>query len=271
MTRLFSTALALLFAAGLSACEKDKKKTTPDPEERRAASVVMSSKGAKMAKCKRTSDSRMVTLDLNRDKKRDRWLLLDAGNRKICHEMDTDFDGNPDISITYFNDGLTPRVVWWDLDYDGTWDQVMYNRPDGTKERVEIRPYPTSPKEKKSTEWKPLVWKYYRNIKGRGTIVDRIEMDKDRNGYKDYWERYEDGKLREVSWANAGDTDEKPKHWIESPEEGQDKGYGGQDEPKEVKPTKGTTKTKAKAKAKAKDGDKGKGKAKAKPKTRRGG
>ena len=61
-------------------------------------------------------------------------------------------------------------------------------------------------------------------------------MDKDRNGYKDYWERYEGGILREVSWANAGDTDEKPKHWIESPEEGQDKGYGGQDEPKKAKP-----------------------------------
>lgn len=235
---LANLALALIFTVALVACDKKKKdKTTPDnPRARNSGSVVMSSKGAKMAKCKKTADTRMITLDLNRDKKRDRWLLLGAGNRKVCHEMDTDFDGKPDLSIRYFDDGITRAVIWWDLDFDGVWDQVLYNRPDGTKKRVEVRPYPKKGKAKASNEWKPIIWKYYRNIKGKGTVIDRVEMDKDRNGYKDYWERYEGGVLREVSWANAGDTDEKPKHWIEAPEEGKDKGYSGGDEPKKTKP-----------------------------------
>ena len=61
-------------------------------------------------------------------------------------------------------------------------------------------------------------------------LLERVEMDKDQNGYKDYWERYDEGVLKEVSWADPGDTDEKPKHWIEAPEEGQDKGFRGDDE-----------------------------------------
>ncbi len=237
--RIFTNlALALILAVALMGCDKDKKKTTPDdPGARKSGSVVVSSKGAKMAKCTKTGNMRMITLDLNRDKKRDRWLLVRPGNRKVCHEMDTDFDGKPDLSIRYFDDGITRAVIWWDLDHDGVFDQVMYNRPDGTKKRIEIRPYPTVKGKKASNKWKPLIWKYYRNIKGKGTVIDRVEMDKDRNTYKDYWERYEGGVLREVSWANAGDTDEKPKHWIEAPEEGKDKGYGGQDEPKKTKPT----------------------------------
>jgi hypothetical protein len=241
MRTFINLAMALLLSAALVGCGDKKKKTTPDPRARKSGSVVMSSKGAKMAKCKKTANMRMITLDLNRDKKRDRWLLLTAGNRKVCHEMDTDFDGKPDLSIRYFDDGITRAIVWWDLDYDGVWDQVMYNRPDGTKKRVEIRPYPKlkgkgAKASKASKEWKPLIWKYYRNIKGKGTVIDRVEMDKDRNGYKDYWERYEGGVLREVSWSDPGDTDEKPKHWIEAPEEGKDKGFSGQDEPKKAKP-----------------------------------
>lgn len=237
MRTFMNLAMAMILALVFVGCDKKKKKdTTPEARARKSGSVVMSSKGVKMAKCKKGKNARMVTLDLNRDKRRDRWLLLGAGNVKICHEMDTDFDGKPDLSIRYFDDGITRAVVWWDLDYDGVWDQVMYNRPDGTKKRVEIRPYPKVKGKKASKEWKPLVWKYYRNIKGKGTVIDRVEMDKDRNGYKDYWERYEGGVLREVSWANAGDTDEKPKHWIEAPEEGKDKGYSGTDENKKVKP-----------------------------------
>ncbi len=236
MRIIINLAFASVLTFALVGCDKNKKdKTTPDPRASTKGSVVMSSKGAKMSKCKKSAETRMVTLDLNRDKIRDRWLLLDAANKKVCHEMDTDFDGKPDLSIRYFDDGLTRAIVWWDLDYDGVWDQVMYNRPDGTKKRVEIRPYPKKKGKKASKKWKPLIWKYYRNIKGKGTVIDRVEMDKDRNGYKDYWERYEGGVLREVSWSNAGDTDEKPKHWIEAPEEGKDKGYRGKDEDKKTK------------------------------------
>ncbi len=231
--------LAMLVALVLAVtgCDsKKKKKTTPEAAARRSSSVVVSSKGAKLAKCKKTPETRIVTLDLNRDKKRDRWILLDAANKKVCHELDTDYDGKPDISIRYFDDGITHAVIWWDLDHDGVWDQVMYNRPDGTKKRVEVRPYPTVKGAKASKKWKPLIWKHYRNIKGKGTVIERLEMDKDRNGYKDYWERYEDGQLREISWANPGDTDEKPKHWIEAPEEGKDKGFNAKDEPTKSKP-----------------------------------
>lgn len=245
------TILLTLSVGGLTTgCDEKnkKKKTTPKERVRPRAqgSVQVSSKGAKLLKCKQTEGTRIVTLDLNRDKKRDRWLLIaDKDGRKVCHEMDTDYDGKRDLSITYYDDGVTKRRIWWDVDYDGYWDQVMYNRPDGTKERVEIRPYAPQPEERKAGEWNPTVWKYYRVVKGKGTVIDRIEMDKDRNGYKDYWERYENGKLAEVSWADPGDTDEKPKHWIESPDEGQDKGFRGKDEP-------------GKAKAKAEKGE-GKG------------
>lgn len=213
-------------------CEKGKKsRTTPkasDPEG--PTPLQLSSKGEVMLKCKQEAGTRIVTLDLNRDKKRDRWILFDKGGKKLCHEMDTDYDGKRDLSITYFDDGVTARIIWWDLDYDGEWDQVMYNRPDGTKERVEIRSHAPTPQERKSGEWKPTVWKFYRNVKGKGTVIERVEMDKSRNGYKDYWERYEDGVLQEVSWADPSDTDERPKHWIEAPEEGKDKGYRGEDE-----------------------------------------
>ena len=125
------------------------------------------------------------------------------------------------------------------LDYAVCHYDFNYSIPDRIMEaypgRVEIRPHPPTPKEMKAG-WKPTIWKYYRNIKGKGTVIDRIEMDKDRNGAKDYWERYEDGVLKEVSWANPGDTDEKPKHWIEAPEAGQDQGYRGRDEPKKARP-----------------------------------
>lgn len=236
MTKLCCTGLVVTLALSLAVtgCDKEKKKqTTPSartPAPRNTGSVQVSSKGAKLVKCKIVPGARLVTLDLNRDGKRDRWLLIDNDTgKKRCHEMDTDYDGKRDVSITYYDDGVTPRVIWWDLDYDGNWDQVMYNRPDGTKERVEIRAYPPKPDER-GKGWKPTVWKFYRNVKGKGTVIDHIEMDKDRNGYKDYWERYEGGQLAEVSWANPGDTDEKPKHWIESPEQGADKGFSGKDE-----------------------------------------
>ena len=57
-----------------------------------------------------------------RDKKRDRWILWSKKNLKVCHEMDINFDGKRDLSIRYYDDGITPRTVWWDLDYDGVWD-----------------------------------------------------------------------------------------------------------------------------------------------------
>lgn len=239
--------LLIGLAAGLSlaiatGCSKKKpERTTPRARSAATASgrsVQVSAKGAKMLKCRARAGTRIVTLDLNRDKKRDRWILMDTKTgRKLCHEMDTDYDGKRDLSIAYFDDGITPRVIWWDLDYDGVFDQVLYNRPDGSKKRVEIRPYPPKPSER-GKGWKPTIWKYYRTYKGKGAVIDHIEMDKDRNGYKDYWERYEDGRLSEVSWANPGDTDEKPKHWIEAPEEGQDKGFGGKDESGGGAPTK---------------------------------
>ena len=253
MTRAFAKVYALaLFvplAFGIGACSKKKPETTPKARAGQATgNVVVSSKGAKMAKCTPPPGTRIITLDLNRDKRRDRWLVVDTQNVKVCHEMDTDYDGKRDLSIQYFNDGLTPRIIWWDLDYDGVWDQVLYNRPDGTKKRVEIRPYPPRPKERKSGKWTPTVWKYYTNIKGKGTVISRIEMDKDRNGFKDYWERYEEGALKEVSWADPNDTDEKPKHWIETPEEGKDKGYGGKDEPPKSPKTDPKTSPKAEKK-----------------------
>jgi hypothetical protein len=231
---LFLSAVVLLALplGGLGGCNKGKGEDTtsksklPEP----TPPIELSSKGEKMEKCRQHPNYRMVTLDLNRDKKRDRWLLYSPDGRKLCHEMDTDYDGKRDVSIAYYDDGVTPKVVWWDLDYDGVWDQVMYNRPDGAKERVEILGYTPTPAERKSVEWKPMIWKYYRTYKGKGALIERVEMDKDRNGYRDYWERYEEGVLKEVSWANPGDTDEKPKHWIESPEEGRDIGFRGSDE-----------------------------------------
>jgi hypothetical protein len=224
-------------ALALDACAKPKEQTTPrarTDEGPRPVRIVAKSDGSGMLNCETPAGSRIITLDLNRDKLTDRWVLVDKDGKKLCHEMDQNFDGKRDVTMIYFDDGTTVRTLWWDLDYDGVFDQVMHNRPDGSKERVEIQPFPPKPGEKKG--FKPSIWKYYHSYKGKGTLLERVEMDKDQNGYKDYWERYDEGLLKEVSWADPGDTDEKPKHWIEAPEEGQDKGFRGDDEKGEDKP-----------------------------------
>ncbi len=219
MRRGFLLVVASLALVGMGACSKKKKqKTTPKAGQvkaRRGPRFMLSvvrKKGAKTLVCEVPEGGKLVTYDLNRDPKQqiDIWKVFRADGTVACREQDLNFDGKRDLVVKYYKTGAR-REVWLDTDWNGKFDLVMYLRPDGTLDRVEMDT---------NGDGKIDVWKRYRMNKENVNVPYTVARDRDYDGYRDYWERYDEkGRIDEVSWTDEGATDEKPKYWLSRPAE----------------------------------------------------
>jgi hypothetical protein len=145
-----------------------------------------------------SGDTLTRTFDLNHDSKPDDWktfkLLPDPSNPGktievlIKRELDSNFDGKPDITTWYNEDGTKAREAF-DFDFDGqvdvvnTWEMGMLVRKDtfhgGTK---------------------PDQVAYY-----EGGKKVRVERDARGTGKVDTWEYFENGKLQRIGEDLDGD------------------------------------------------------------------
>lgn len=230
-----------LSLVGSGCSKKKKKKTTPEgarastsrkaPRSRRIR--VVHSKNVTLLKCQQEEGGRVVTYDLDRDRKVtiDMWKVYRKDGTVSCREMDLNFDGKRDQIVFYYGDGASPREIWQDQDFDGKFDIVLHLRADRSLAQVELDT---------NSDGKMDTWKHYRLNADKKNNVFRVARDRDHDGYKDYWERYdENGNIEEVSWNDEGSKDEKPKYWLSSPAKmSEDVPEEKTKQPEEKKPTK---------------------------------
>lgn len=143
-----------------------------------------------------TDGKRVVTLDLNQNKKPDVWKIyaskVEGGtNVEIltCKEQDLNFDGRKDIWI-YYDDQGNRQMEEMDTDFDGKVDLVTI-RQNGKVIRQELDT---------NFDGKPDIWKYFEN-----ELLVRIERDSHYTGKVDYWEYYEGGQLDRIAYDKDGD------------------------------------------------------------------
>ena len=206
-----------LLLGPLSGCDKKKKKTTPEGKKKaqkrgpKFKMTVVNKKNVTLIKCQKPTGGKVITFDINRDKAKniDIWKVYRKNGSLACREMDLNFDNKRDLVIEYYRNGVDRRVMWQDQDFDGKFDIVMHLRPDGTLEKTEMDT---------NSDGKIDLWKSYRINRDKDNVVFKVVRDRDYDGFKDYWERYdESGTIDEVSWTDSGDNTEKPKYWLSNP------------------------------------------------------
>lgn len=213
----FALLMAPLVIGQMAGCDKKKKKTTP--KNKKAAGktgpkfkmTVVHKKNVSLIKCQKPTDGKIITFDINRDKKKniDIWKVYRKDGSLSCREMDLNYDNKRDLVIEYYKNGVSRRVMWQDQDFDGKFDIVMHLRPDGSLEKTEMDT---------NSDGKIDLWKSYRINRDKDNVTFKVTRDRDYDGYKDYWERYdESGTIDEVSWTDSGDASEKPKYWLSNP------------------------------------------------------
>src|SRR5947207_637764 len=116
--------ISLLLVAALAACSHDEPRPEQAPIKPEAANDIVTEV---------QGDTLTRTFDLNHDQKADDWkvfkLLPDAKSPGktvevlIKRELDTNFDGKPDI-VTLYNEDGTKSKESFDLDFDGHFDVV---------------------------------------------------------------------------------------------------------------------------------------------------
>lgn len=205
-----------------SGCDKSKKgKTTPKSDKKAQQTgpkfklSVVNKGDVKLLKCKIPQDGKVVTFDIDRDKEKniDIWKVFRKDGSLACREMDLNYDGKRDLIIEYYDNGKDPKQMWQDQDFNGHFDIVLHLRPNGTLEKTEMDT---------NSDGKIDLWKKYRINRDKENVVFSVIRDRDHDGYKDYWERYdESGTIDEVSWTDSGDTSEKPKYWKTNPSPGE--------------------------------------------------
>ena len=156
-------------------------------------------------------DQLVRTFDLNRDGKPDDWkyfrLVPDPADATKTHEvlirreLDTNFDGKPDIT-TVFNEDGTKASESFDLDFDGRQDVV------DTYEKGVLVRKDTFHRQAKA----PDQVAYY-----EGGKKVRVERDTRGTGKVDTWEYYENGKLSRIGEDLDGDG--LVDRWIKSPDD----------------------------------------------------
>jgi hypothetical protein len=214
---LIMVGLAGVMSVGWAACDKKKKKKTTPNEKKSARKgprfklTALHGQKVSLIKCKKPTDGKVVVFDINRDAKKnpDIWKVFRKNGTLACREMDMNYDGKRDLVIQYYRNGLDRQTMWQDQDFDGKFELVMYLRPDGTLEKTEMDT---------NSDGKIDVWKSYRINRDKDNVVFKIVQDRDYDGYRDYWERYdESGTIDEVSWTDSGDQSEKPRYWLSNP------------------------------------------------------
>ncbi|MCD6498101.1 MAG: hypothetical protein J7M25_07335 [Deltaproteobacteria bacterium] len=237
----------IALVAGQSACTKKTSKTTPKSGKTKDAkgprfqlTVVHKKGGDKLVVCKTQPGWKVITYDINRDLKKniDIWKVFRDDGSLACREMDMDFDGKRDLAVKYYKNG-DRREIWEDVDRDGQFDLIMHLRPDGTLERVEMDT---------NSDGKIDVWKRYRLNKDHNNVPYMVIRDRDYDGYRDYWERYDDkGGIDEISWTDPGAQNEKPKYWLSNPSQ-EEEGVAKESTSIPKAPAKSTQKQKPKGK-----------------------
>jgi|GEM_PF-1462479 len=142
-------------------------------------------------------DTMVRTYDLNHDHKADDWktykLVTDPQDPSkvtellVKRELDTNFDGKPDV-ITWYADDGTKTKESFDLDYDGKIDVIETYEHGVLVKKETVRGGPGDQVA------------YYE----RGKKV-RVERDSRGQGKIDTWEYYEAGKLQRIGEDIDGD------------------------------------------------------------------
>ena len=107
------------------------------------------------------------------------------GDRRVCTEIDLDFDGRFDVTRFYEDDGVTPSREEHDYDFDGRIDEVLFYE-EGKLVKRELDT---------NFDHRVDTW-----ILCRDGYVVRVERDRRMRGKPDVFEDYEDGFLLQASY-----------------------------------------------------------------------
>ena len=198
--------IALLCIAFAFACSHEAPRVEAPAQKVEAANDIVTEV---------SGDTLTRSYDLNHDKKPDDWktfkLLPDpAAPGKtlevlIKRELDTNFDGKPDV-VTLFNEDGTRLKEQFDLDFDGKFDVVDHYEKGQLVRKETFH----------SSETRPDLVTYYE----AGKKV-RVERDTRGTGKVDTWEYFEAGKLQRIGedldgdgivdkWTKAPEREEAP-------------------------------------------------------------
>jgi hypothetical protein len=135
------------------------------------------------------NDGTPQTVDVNNDGRPDITHRVDGGKR-VCSEVDLNFDGRADLGRFYDKDGKTIGFEQHDYDFDGKVDDSVFYKA-GQVERKEL-----------DTNFDGLVdtWLWC-----KGPLVANAERARRKPGRVDTWETYENGALAEVKYDENND------------------------------------------------------------------
>jgi hypothetical protein len=143
-------------------------------------------------KCEGSSEQ---VVDVNNDKRPDiRHVLKDS--RRVCSEIDMNFDGMTDVIRFYEKDGSTIAFEQHDFDFDGRVDEQSLLTA-GAIQRREL-----------DTNFDGLIdtWMWC-----KGPYVERAERARRKAGRVDTWETYNSGLMAEIKYDENNDG--KPEKW----------------------------------------------------------
>jgi hypothetical protein len=183
--------LAVALSLVLSACGARQKKTeAPLPE----GSIASDPNLAERPRCVipgRTVES----IDVNGDGQPNVTHALE-GERRVCTELDLNFDGKMDMTRFYEDDGVTPKREEYDYDFDGLIDEVLIYE-EGALVRRELDT---------NFDHRVDTW-----ILCEDGYVVRVERDRRRRGRPDVFEEYQDGFLTVAAYDE--NLDGKPERF----------------------------------------------------------
>ncbi len=135
------------------------------------------------------SEGSSQTVDVNNDGRADITHRVE-GSKRVCSEVDLNFDGRPDLGRFYDKDGTTIGFEQHDYDFDGKPDDNIYYKS-GKIERKEL-----------DTNFDGLIdtWLWC-----KGPLMDKAERARRRPGRVDTWETYQNGQLAEVQYDENND------------------------------------------------------------------
>lgn len=134
------------------------------------------------------------TVDVNNDGKPDISHHV-SGGKRLCSEIDMNFDGKIDVHRFYAEDGTTVAFEQHDYDFDGRLDQQTFFEA-GALKRKEL-----------DTNFDGLVdtWMWC-----AGPLVERSERARRKPGRVDTWMTFTNGRLSEIQYdENSDDRIEK--------------------------------------------------------------
>jgi len=189
----------------LAGCAGEQKTAPATPGS--MTSNVVGAPPVDRTRCK-AEGKRVVTTDLNNDKKADVWKYYvpngQGADVLTCKQIDYNHDGKVD-SVYYYDDaGVQTTLEEFDMDFDGRFEETVYY-VGGKKVRIEMD---------MDFDGKADVWKFFEDEK-----LVRMERDTNNDGKVDQWEYYEGGKLDRIGYDTTGSG--KVDRWDRAPDGGE--------------------------------------------------